>query len=118
MEEIRYLEPEEVKSWKRWTMSLYILYLLAAPTLGVSAVAAIFLNYIKVHQTEDTIYEHHFRWQIKTFWVGLMGLLTGLITIFFAIGLVILGLISIWVVYRVVWGMYRLSKNKSTYTIV
>ena len=111
----QYLEPEKFKLWKRWTQSLYILYGLAVPTLGLTAVVAVFINYLKGHSVSGTIFDSHFQWQTRTFWTSLMILITGLVSIFFLVGQVLLIGLLFWNVYRVGWGLFRLSKNKPMY---
>ncbi|MDI9329721.1 MAG: hypothetical protein QM527_01230 [Alphaproteobacteria bacterium] len=111
----QYLEPERFKIWKRWTQGLYILYVLSIPTLGLTALVALFIDYIKIHGVTGTIFESHMQWQIRTFWVALFGLSMGVITIFFSIGVLFMGLTLLWCVYRIAWGLYRLSKNKAMY---
>ena len=111
----QYLEPEKFRTWKRWTQILYVLYGLSLITFGLTAVIAVFFNYLKSHVVSGTIFESHFNWQTRTFWFSLMLLITGLVSIFFFIGQVILIGLLVWVVYRVGWGLYRLSKNKPMY---
>jgi uncharacterized membrane protein len=111
----QYLEPEKFKLWTRWTQGLYIMYGLALLTFGLTAIVAVFLNYIKNHSVAGTIFESHFQWQIRTFWVSLLGLITGVVSLFFLVGqLILLGTV-VWVLYRVGWGWYRLQKKKPMY---
>ena len=44
-----------------------------------------------------------------------MILITGLVSIFFLVGQVLLIGLLFWIVYRVGWGLFRLSKNKPMY---
>jgi uncharacterized membrane protein len=111
----QYLEPEQIKMWKRRTQVLYILYGLSLPTLGLTALAAVIYNYLHIHSVARTIFESHFIWQTRTFWWSLFGLITGLVSIFFAVGQFILLVTAAWLLYRVGFGWFRLSKTKPMY---
>jgi len=66
------LEPE-IESAKR---SATIVYALQAISffLAVTFIAAVIVNYVKKKDVEDTWVVSHFRWQIRTFWFGVLGL--------------------------------------------
>jgi uncharacterized membrane protein len=89
---------------------------------GWPSILAVILNYVKQGEARGTWIESHFRWQIRTFWYGLLWvLLCGLFVIFtLGIGLVIvwlpLGLVAVWFIYRVVRGWMRLSSRRPMYT--
>ena len=40
--------------------------------VGISVIVAIVLNYIKRDDVRGTWLESHFRWQMRTFWFGLL----------------------------------------------
>jgi hypothetical protein len=52
----------------------------ASLVMGFTAIVAIVLNYIKREDVAGTFLESHFRWQIRTFWFGLCGIVVGVIT--------------------------------------
>lgn len=54
---------------KSLTFILYILYMLAIFSAGILAVIALIINYVKLDSVRGTIYESHFKWQIRTFLV-------------------------------------------------
>lgn len=85
------------------TQLVYVLQALSF-AFGVTAVAGVVLNHLYLHQVRGTWLESHFRWQIRTFWFGLLWSIVGLITYFiFVGGLILLG-IYLWTLYRVVKG--------------
>jgi len=106
--------PEQAEANKNITHIIYALY---AATLisGVTGIIAIILNYVKRDDVVGTLYESHFRWQIRTFWFGLLWSVIGAITAWFIIGLFVLGAVSIWYIYRIVKGWLRLSEAKPMY---
>ncbi len=87
--------------------------------LPVTFVAAVIINYVKREDAAATWLEGHFRWQIRTFWFGLLWSVLGVISlatiIGWVLGWVILGVTSIWVLYRIIKGWLRLSEGKLMY---
>ncbi|MFD1217006.1 DUF4870 family protein [Microbulbifer celer] len=99
----------------------YALYV-ASFFVGITAIIALVLAYIKLDDARGTYYEQQFRWQINTFWIGLVALI-GLTVVGFVLTVATLGLgfflvgflgfvWFIWVVYRIVKGWIYLSDNK------
>lgn len=87
--------------------------------LPVTFVAAVIINYVKREDTTATWLEGHFRWQIRTFWFGLLWSVFGVISlatiIGWVLGWIILGVTSIWVLYRIIKGWLRLYEGKLMY---
>src|SRR5262245_16939792 len=85
---------------------------------GWPSIIAVLLNYIKRSEVRGTWLETHFRWQIRTFWFGLLWvILCGLfIVITLGIGLLIawlpLMVVGLWIVYRIVRGWLRLMDQQ------
>jgi len=112
MENIALSESEQ--SAKTLTTIIYALYA-AAFFVGISAIVAIVMNYVKKEDMAGTFLESHFRWQIRTFWFGLLWGVLGAITLVIVIGWFVLAANSIWIVYRIVKGWLRLNDNKPMY---
>lgn len=86
--------------------------------LGVTyliAVIVLIINYVKLPDVQGTWLESHYRWQIRTFWFGLLWAVIGAITIFIAVGSVILLAVYIWLIYRVIKGWIYLKDRKTLY---
>ncbi|MDP1772144.1 MAG: hypothetical protein Q8L15_07655 [Methylobacter sp.] len=98
------------------TTVIYALYA-ASYFVGVTAIVAIVMNYVKRDDVDGTFLESHFRWQIRTFWFGVLWGVLGAITFVFIIGWVVLFADGIWVIYRIVKGWLRLNDGKPMYTI-
>ena len=49
------------------TLVLYILYIIAIFTVGLLAIVALIINYVKRNDVKGSIFESHFEWQIRTF---------------------------------------------------
>ena len=124
-----YIDPNNSKSL---TFILYILYIVAIFSAGILAVVALIINYVKLDSVRGTIFESHFRWQIRTFWWYLIWTIIAFIPflfLFFTIdnvnaftGVAIGGLVFciavlfvswIWIVYRAIRGIIALNDNQS-----
>jgi uncharacterized membrane protein len=77
------------------------------------AVIGVILNYVKLEDVQGTWLESHFRWQIRTFWWGLLWAVIGIITFLIVIGWFILIADGIWILYRVIKGWLNLNDSKS-----
>ncbi|WP_413935801.1 DUF4870 family protein [Nitrospira sp. BLG_1] len=88
---------------------------------GWPSIIAVMLNYIKRSDVRGTWLESHFRWQIRTFWFGLlwMSLCVIFIIVTFGIGLLFMwlpiSLVGLWFVYRIIRGWVTLNENRPMY---
>ncbi|MGZ4970292.1 MAG: DUF4870 family protein [Methylobacter sp.] len=105
---------ENEKSAITLTTVIYALYA-ASYFVGVTAIVAIVMNYIKKDDVAGTFLESHFLWQIRTFWFGLLWGALGAITALFGIGWIILFANGIWIIYRIVKGWLSLNDGKPMY---
>lgn len=85
---------------------------------GWPSIIAVILNYIKRSEARGTWLESHFRWQIRTFWFGLLwiSLCGAFIIATLGIGLLFvwlpIGLVGLWFVYRIIRGWVTLSDRR------
>lgn len=107
--------PEKEKSLKTLTTAIYALYA-ASFVVGLSAIVAIVMNYVKKDDVAGTFLESHFRWQIRTFWFGLLWGIIGVITMLVLVGWFVLAANAVWIIYRIVKGWLNLNDNKPMYT--
>jgi uncharacterized membrane protein len=103
-------------SLKNLTVLVYVLYA-ASFLAGVTAIVAIIINYVKKSDVAGTIFESHFRWQIRTFWFGLLWSVLGATTSHMMAGWVILGANGIWFIYRIVKGLLYLNDGRPMYPV-
>jgi uncharacterized membrane protein len=99
---------------KRITTIVYALQA-AGFVIGITFIAAVMLNYIKREDVAASWLDSHFRWQIRTFWFGLLWSTIGVALFFVGIGVAILGVNALWIIYRIIKGWLRLSENKPMY---
>jgi uncharacterized membrane protein len=117
-----------------WTQIIYGLHALSIVTgilgaasvvgaflIGWPSIIAVIMNYIKRSDANGTWLESHFRWQIRTFWFGLIwALLCWLVVLMtFLIAVIIiwipLGILTLWFIYRVARGWLALRDRKPMY---
>jgi uncharacterized membrane protein len=103
------------ESAKTLATVIYALYA-ASYFVGVTAIVAIVMNYVKREDVAGTYLESHFRWQIRTFWFGLLWGVLGAITLMLIVGWFVLIANGIWIIYRIVKGWLRLNDGKPMYT--
>ncbi|KAA0213084.1 MAG: hypothetical protein DWB43_08770 [Lautropia sp.] len=104
-------EDVRVADAKRLATICYALYA-ASCLVGVTAIAAIIVNYLKRDDVAGTWVASHFEWQIKTFWYGLAGAVVSWVLMFVLIGFPLLLAVGVWVIYRIVKGWLALADGK------
>ena len=88
---------------------------------GWPSILAVILNYAKRSEVRGTWLEFHFRWQIRTFWFGLLWVTLCALFIIatLGIGLLIawlpLSLVGLWFIYRIARGWLRLLERQPMY---
>jgi uncharacterized membrane protein len=117
-----------------WTQAIYALHALSLLTgilgaativgaflIGWPSLIAVILNYVKRSEVRGTWLESHFRWQIRTFWYGLLWVALCILFVVLTLGLglfvvwVPLGLVSLWFVYRILRGWLALQDGRTMY---
>jgi uncharacterized membrane protein len=106
---------EQIRSAKTLTTVIYALYA-ASLLVGITVLVAIVMNYVKKEDVAGSWLESHFRWQIRTFWFGLLWAIVGAITYFVVIGWFVMFADLIWFIYRIIKGWLRLNDNKPMYS--
>jgi uncharacterized membrane protein len=118
----------------RWTQVVYALHafslmtgIVGAATVvgafltGWPSIIAVILNYLKRTEARGTWLESHFRWQIRTFWFGLLWVSLCVVFIIATLGIGILiawvpmVLVGVWFVYRIVRGWAVLGSSRPMY---
>lgn len=110
-EEIVVPSEAQMQSLKSLTQVVYILYALSY-FAGITAIIGIIINYVKRDDVAGTWLESHFRWQMRTFWFGLLWAVIGGITAVVLIGFAILFANFCWIIYRIVKGWLNLNDRK------
>lgn len=108
------IHDERAKSCKSIATVVYALQA-ASFLVGLTFIVAVIVNYVKKADVQGTWVESHFRWQIRTFWFGLLWSVIGAFAAFFVIGYFVLIANAIWIIYRIVKGWLRLNDGKEMY---
>jgi uncharacterized membrane protein len=114
-----------------WTQVIYALHafslltgIIGAATIvgafltGWPSIIAVILNYVKRSEARGTWLESHFRWQIRTFWFGLLWVSLCFLFVFLTLGIGILiawlplAIVGFWFVYRIVRGWVALRDGR------
>ena len=123
--------PDALLTWTHVVYALHAFSLLtgilgAATVVGAfltgwPSIIAVILNYLKRSEARGTWIESHFRWQIRTFWFGLLwvSLCVAFIIATLGIGILVawlpMVLVGLWFVYRVGRGWVALASLRRLY---
>lgn len=105
----------DLDSAKTLTTVVYALQALGLLGFGLPYIVAIVINYVKIDDVQGTWLESHFRWQMRTFWFGLLWGVIGSILLIVLVGWFILAADAVWVIYRIVKGWLRLNEGKEVF---
>ena len=87
---------------------------------SIPSIVAVILNYVKRSDARGTWAESHYRWQIRTFWYSIVWVLVAGVLFVTLIGIpfafAILGVLAIWLAYRIGKGWLRLRDHRPMYT--
>jgi len=114
-----------------WTHAIYALHAFSLLTAiigpatvvgsfltGWPSIIAVILNYVKRSDVRGTWLESHFRWQIRTFWFGLLWIALCWLFVLATLGIGILiawlpmALVGLWFIYRVGRGWMALNDGR------
>lgn len=94
------------------TLAVYILQA-AGLIVAFTPIIAVIINHLKLGDVRGTVYESHFRWQIRTFWWGLFWVIAGsLLVPVMGIGFAVLTGATIWFLYRIVRGFLNWNDQR------
>jgi len=92
---------------------LFALGVATAGFLGVAALAAVVLTYLKRPDAAGTVYAAHLDWLLSTFWWGLLYLaISGIATLIF-VGWIGVIATTVWIVYRLIKGWLALCEGRA-----
>ncbi len=90
---------------------IYILYLLSL-IFGVTSLVGLVMAYINKGDAPEWV-QSHYRFQIRTFWIGLLLGVIGAVTVAFGVGILILVFLCVWWIVRCVKGMKYISQGSA-----
>ena len=97
---------------KNLTLLVYLLQALGFVTGGLTAIAALVINYLKMDDVSESWLEGHFRWQVNTFWYGLLWTILAWLSWLILLGWLSAAVVTVWLIYRIVKGAIYLNDDK------
>ena len=88
----------------------YILYL-AGIILGVAGIVGVVIAYVNRADAPDWL-QSHYDFQIRTFWIGLLYLVVGIVLSFVVIGVFVLLFWIVWLIVRCVKGIKYIDNEE------
>lgn len=89
---------------------VYILYLIGL-LVGITSIVGVVMAYIYKGDAPAWL-KDHYRWQIRTFWIGVLYTLIGMLTSLILVGYLVLLFVLVWYIVRCVKGLQALDKRQ------
>lgn len=102
--------PRPIVSDTAIALAIYVLYAIGYFT-GISALIGVVIAHAKV-EDHDPVLHTHYRFQIRTFWIGFMYLAIGSVLSLVLIGIPILLWWFVWSVIRIVKGIIAVNEYR------
>lgn len=83
----------------------------ASVFVGVTALIGVILAYVWKGEPHEAWEDSHYRYLIRTFWIGLIGSLVGAVLAVVLIGFVILAVVAVLVIVRSVLSLVNAQKQ-------
>jgi uncharacterized membrane protein len=90
---------------------IYILYLLSL-IFGITSLVGLVMAYINKGDAPEWL-QSHYRFQIRTFWIGLLIGVIGAATAVFMVGILFLVFLFVWWIVRCVKGMKYIADGNA-----
>jgi len=95
---------------KQMATVVYILYFIGY-FVGLTNIIGVIIAHIKASDAQP-IYQSHFRYQMRTFWVGLLFFVIGILLFTVKIGILVLAAVGIWTLIRNIKGVVRILDRR------
>jgi uncharacterized membrane protein len=89
---------------------VYVLYL-SSLVVGVTALVGVVMAYVHRGDAPEWL-KTHYRYQIRTFWLGILYAAVGLLLTLAVVGIVVLGCVMVWLVVRCVKGLKQVGRGE------
>jgi uncharacterized membrane protein len=89
---------------------VYLLYF-AGYFTGITKIIGVIIAHVQVGSA-DPVAQSHFRFQIRTFWIGLLYIVVGVVLLFVAVGVIVLLWWLVWSLVRNIKGILALNENR------
>ena len=98
---------------------IYIL-LIISTIVGITGIIAVIMAYVNKNnsiESADHWLQTHYRFQIRTYWIGLLYVFIGAITLQLTIGFFILVFTFFWIIIRCAKGLKQLENKQEVQNI-
>jgi len=90
---------------------VYVLYLVSL-LFGVTSLVGVIIAYVNVGDAPEPL-KNHYRFQIRTFWIGLLyGVAGAVLLLLFGAGVLVLAFAAAWLIVRCVKGLKHLDRRE------
>ncbi len=89
---------------------VYVLYL-ASMVVGVTAIVGVILAYLNAGGAPEPL-ESHYRFQIRTFWIGVLYGVVSFVLTFLVVGVIAYVFVGVWLVVRCAKGLVYLGRHE------
>jgi uncharacterized membrane protein len=91
-------------------------FIVTAFLTGWPSIIAIIINYARRSDTRGTFLDSHFGWQLRTFWYAVLWVAIAGLLFISVVGIVfawiLLGIVGLWVIYRLTRGWIALINSE------
>jgi uncharacterized membrane protein len=108
-------QPPRARAVSNSTLALmvYILYFLGYFT-GITALAGVIMAHLlAANESADPMLMSHYRFQIRTFWIGLLWAVLGALLLTMGVGIMLLLAWFIWSLVRNIKGVLALNEDRA-----
>jgi len=92
--------------------TLISLCYLASFAVGFTSIVGIVLAYIWKGEAHEAWEESHYQYLIRTFWLGLLGGVVGVVLLVVVIGIFVLIAVGVWMIARTVMSLINAQKRQ------
>jgi len=89
---------------------IYIL-LIVSTIVGITGIIAVIMAYVFKDGSDDWL-QTHYRFQIRTYWIGLLYFAIGVVTLGINVGILILLFTFVWMIVRCTKGLKQLERKQ------
>lgn len=105
------IETLPVGDGRKLAIIVYILFFAGYFFGGLTNIVGVIMAHMKASDSSP-VYQSHLRYQIRTFWVGLLFGIIGVLLLAVKIGILILLIVGIWTLVRNIKGFVRVLDGR------
>ena len=90
--------------------AVYALYL-ASLVVGITVLVGVVMAYVNVGDAQEPL-KSHYRFQIRTFWIGLLYCTIGALLALAVVGFAVIAFFYVWLIVRCVKGLKALDRRE------